>query len=103
RDLTTIIEAWRPDVIVCDPAMWGPLLVLQQTARVPLAVMSYVAACMLPGREGPVLGVPLPRPRGAVGRMERRALRSIAALVAADVRRSAEQIRARYGLPPIGT
>jgi MGT family glycosyltransferase len=102
RDLTSIVEGWRPDLIVCDPAMWGPLLVLQETARVPLAVMSYLAACMLPGPEGPVLGVPLPRPKGAPGRVLRRALRAIAALVAADVRRGAEQIRARHGLPPIG-
>jgi MGT family glycosyltransferase len=103
EDLAAVLREWRPDVIVCDPAMWGPLLVLHETARIPLAIMSYVAACMLPGPEGPVLGVPLPRARGAAGRAGRRLLRSVAHVVAADVRRDAEAIRARHGLSPIGT
>lgn len=102
-DLRAVLRDWRPDAIVCDPAMWGPLLVLHETARVPLAVMSYVAACMLPGPEGPVLGVPLRAPRGASGRMGRSLLRALADVVAADVRQSAEELRARHGLPPIST
>ncbi len=48
EDLAAVLSVWRPGVVVCDPAMWGPLLVLQESARIPLAVMSYVAACMLP-------------------------------------------------------
>jgi MGT family glycosyltransferase len=102
-DLTPIISAWRPDVLVCDPAMWGPLLVLQETARIPLAVMSYVAACMLPGPDGPILGLPLPQATSRFTRFGRRVLRSVANIVAADVRRSAEELRARHGLAPIRT
>src|SRR5260221_9775542 len=45
-DLNAIFSVWHPDVVVCDPAMWGPLLVLRETRRVPVAVMSYVAACI---------------------------------------------------------
>jgi MGT family glycosyltransferase len=103
EDLTAVLSAWRPDVLVCDPAMWGPLLVLQETARIPLAIMSYVASCMLPGPDGPIVGLPLPRAQGQFGRFGRRALRSVANLVAADVRRAAEELRARQGLAPIGT
>jgi MGT family glycosyltransferase len=102
-DLTAIVCNWRPDVLVCDPAMWGPLLVLQETARIPLAVMSYVAACMLPGPEGPVIGIPLPKTRGKLARLGRKVLRSVGHIVAADVRRAAEELRARHGLAPIGT
>ena len=102
-DLAAVRSVWRPDVIVCDPAMWGPLLVLQETARIPLAVMSYVAACMLPGPEGPIVGVPMPRARGPIARANRRILRSLAAFVSADVRRGANRLRARYGLPPLAT
>jgi MGT family glycosyltransferase len=102
QDLAAVIDVWRPDVLVCDPAMWGPLLVLQETARIPLAVMSYVAACMLPGPEGPIVGLPLPRARGPLARGGRRVLRSAASVVAADVRREAEAIRARHGLAPMG-
>jgi MGT family glycosyltransferase len=103
QDLVAVLSAWRPDVLVCDPAMWGPLLVLQETARIPLAVMSYVGACMLPGPDGPILGLPLPRAQGQLARFGRRVLRSVANRVGADVRRAAEEFRARYGLSPIRT
>jgi UDP:flavonoid glycosyltransferase YjiC (YdhE family) len=83
--------------------MWGPLLVVQEEARVPQAIVSYVAACMLPGLDGPIMGVPLPRPRGALGRLGRRVLRSLEKMVAARVRRGAEEVRARHGLSPMRT
>jgi len=103
NDLRAVLSTWRPDVLVCDPAMWGPLLVLRETEHIPLAVMSYVAGCMLPGPEGPILGVPLPRPRGRVGRIARSMLRFVADYVAAGTRREAELIRARHGLPAMRT
>lgn len=102
-DLADVLKAWRPDVFVCDPAMWGPLLVLQETERIPLAVMSYVAACLLPGPEGPIIGVPLPRPASSVSRMTRRVLRVVESMVAAGFRRRADAVRIRYGLRPIRT
>jgi len=103
QDLGAILSGFRPDVLICDPAMWGPLLVLQETTKIPLAVMSYVAACMLPGPDGPILGLPLPRARGRLGRFGRCVLRSVANAAAADVRRTAEGLRSRHGLPPIRT
>jgi MGT family glycosyltransferase len=102
-DLKDVYNTWRPDVLVCDPAMWGPLLVVHETERTPLAVMSYVAACMLPGPEGPIVGLPLPRAGTATARFGRRVLRSIAHAVSSDVRRSADALRAEHGLQPIGT
>jgi MGT family glycosyltransferase len=101
QDLQDVVKRWTPDAFVCDPAMWGPLLVLHETARVPLAVMSYVAACMLPGPEGPILGVALPKAAGPFSRMGRRALHVVAGMVAADVRKGANAIRARHGLAPM--
>jgi UDP:flavonoid glycosyltransferase YjiC (YdhE family) len=103
HDLAAVLRVWRPDVVVCDPAMWGPLLVLQETAGIPLAIMSYVAACMLPGPEGPILGLPLPRAQGPFARFGRRVLRSVGNIVATDIRRAAEELRARHGLAPIRT
>jgi MGT family glycosyltransferase len=102
-DLRTILDVWRPDVLVCDPAMWGPLLVLQESEQIPLAIMSYVAACMLPGPDGPIVGLPLPRARSVFGRMGRFVLRGVADLVSADVRRAAGRVRQRYGLSPLHT
>jgi MGT family glycosyltransferase len=103
EDLAGVLPVWRPDVIVCDPAMWGPLLVLQETTRIPLAIMSYVAACMLPGPDGPILGLPLPRANGQFAQLGRRVLRSVVNVAAADVRRAANQLRARCGLSPLRT
>lgn len=102
-DLSSIVDEWRPDLLVCDPAMWGPLLVLHETQRIPLAVMSYVAACLLPGPEGPIMGVPLPRPAGSLSRVLRRLLRAVETIVAADFRRRADAVRVRYGLRPMRT
>ena len=101
KDLTAVLPLWWPDVIVCDPAMWGPLLVLHERVQIPLAIMSYVAACMLPGPDGPLLGVPLPRAHGQFARFRQRLLRAVVELAAADVRRAANQLRARYSLSPI--
>jgi MGT family glycosyltransferase len=102
-DVTEVMQEFAPDVIVCDPAMWGPLLVLQESTRVPLAILSYVAACMLPGPEGPIVGLPLRAPRGRLGRLGRQALRSVADVLAAEVRRAANDLRVRHGLPPVST
>jgi MGT family glycosyltransferase len=103
RDLDGVLSRWRADVIVCDPAMWGPILVLQDHQKLPVAIMSYVAACMLPGPEGPILGLSLPRARGPLARAGHAALRRIAHVLSADVRAEANTIRSRYGLPPIAT
>lgn len=103
QDLATVSPVWRPDVLVCDPAMWGPLLVFRETAGVPLAVLSYLAACMLPGPEGPIVGLPLPRAHGWIASLGHGLLRWIAGIVAADVRRAAEELRASHGLAPMGT
>jgi MGT family glycosyltransferase len=65
--------------------------------------MSYVAACMLPGPEGPIVGLPLPVPRGPLAKLSRRVLRSLAKMAAADIRGAAEALRARHGLAPLGT
>ena len=101
QDVSAVLSAWRPDVVVCDPGMWGPLLVLQETERIPLAIMSYSAACMLPGPDGDIVGLPLAKAQGPVARFGRRILRSVAHVLTADVRRRVEAVRARHGLSPI--
>lgn len=45
RDLERVLAVWQPDAIVCDPTMWGPILVLHETGRCPVAVLSVVPAC----------------------------------------------------------
>jgi len=49
EDLLPIIERWKPDVIVCDPTMWSPILILHEKYGLPVAVSCYFAA-RCPGR-----------------------------------------------------
>lgn len=56
-DLEQVWKTWAPDAILCDVAMWGPILILHETKRVPVALLSHVATCLLPGPENPLPGV----------------------------------------------
>src|SRR5262245_39539115 len=40
-DLERIIEAWRPDVLITDPILWAPFLVLWETRGLPVALLTY--------------------------------------------------------------
>jgi MGT family glycosyltransferase len=100
-DIEGILAAWHPDVIVSDPFMWAPFLVLRETQPVPVAIFSYFAGCLLPGRDAPPFGLGLPRPNTPA----RRALAVLAGwardLAFADLRRAADAVRRGYGLPPL--
>jgi MGT family glycosyltransferase len=100
EDLTTIMPAWQPDVIISETSMWGPILVLHETHGIPVAVFSTVIGCLLPGPEAP-LGGGMPRPRHRPGRILGSLLRTVGGLLAADFRRLANEQRQRYGLPPL--
>lgn len=102
-DLEAVLASWPPDVIVCDPSMWGPFLILHEARRIPVAIFSLVAICLLSGREGPIPGFPLPRPRTWYQRWRARALRAVTDLILADIRHAASTLRRSYGLPPLRT
>jgi N-glycosyltransferase StaG len=99
RDLERIVAEWRPDGIVCDMTMWGPILVLQDTARVPVAVLAHTAYCVIAGRENPAPGIALPRPRSRRAQLAARVLSWGLDRLAAGVPREANRIRRQYGLP----
>ena len=97
-DLEGVMTSWPPDVIVCDPTMWGPFLVLHEARNVPVAVFSLIPACHLSGDDAPIFGFPLPRPRNGYERFRARFLRKVVNLFLADVRRDASSLRKIYGL-----
>ena len=100
EDLTTVIAAWQPDIIVSETSMWGPILVLHETHAIPVAVFSTVVGCLLPGPEAP-LGGGMPRPRHWSARLFVPLLKAAGDLLAADFRRIANEQRQRYGLRPL--
>lgn len=100
-DLEEILPAWSPNVIICDPAMWGPILVLSETHDVSVAIFSYTTGCLLPGREVPLPGMGLPPPRNWGTRLLTEIVRLVTHLLTADIRRAGNDLRRSYGLPPI--
>src|SRR5262249_1252120 len=100
-DLAVVIDRWRPDVIVTDPPMWGPVLFLHEPRRLPVAVLSLIPACHLSGRDAPILGVPLPRATSPIARLRSRVLRTISDRALGDLRRRASALRVSHGLTPL--
>ena len=62
-DLQPIIENWRPDVLITDPALWGPILVVWELTGVPVALLTQMIGSMIPGPDAPPWGPGLPPPR----------------------------------------
>lgn len=100
-DLDRVLDAWKPDAIICDPAIWGPILVLRDARRIPVAVLSYLAGCLIPGPDAPMLGWSMPRPKSRPAKLGAALFRSLVRLGAREIPRTANRLRARYGLPPL--
>jgi MGT family glycosyltransferase len=100
-DIKDIVTQWRPDVIVQETALWGPLLVVHETTHIPLAIFSTFSACVLPGPDAPAFGRGLPRPRGAFGRWRASAERAALNWFSSDFRAAVDNIRRNFGLPPL--
>ena len=100
-DIRSIIERWSPDAIVTETAMWGPILVLSETERVPVAILTTLMGCLIPGTDAPPWGPGLPPPRNRATRLLARAVAKAGDLLARGVRRRVNEIRAGYGLAPM--
>lgn len=100
-DIEELVQQWRPDVLMCDLAFWGPILVLRETLRIPIAVLSVAAACMLPGPDAPAWGRGLPKPRNWFMRQRSALQRKLVDFLARGFRKRADAIRASYGLPAL--
>lgn len=100
-DLEPILEQWRPDVIVCDPLIWAPFLVLRETRSVPVAILSWTAASMLSGSNAMLWGLVLPPPANTIMRLRNIVARAIANYANRGFRHAVSAVRARYGLAPL--
>ena len=100
-DLEAVIAEWRPDVLICDPTMWAPFLILHEKLPIPVAIFALTPSCQLPGPEGPILGMTLPYPRNRYERLRAQFLRGVTSLFVADVRKAANALRQSYGLAPL--
>jgi MGT family glycosyltransferase len=101
QDLLPLIEKWKPDVIVCDPTMWAPFLLLHEVTGIPVGILSLIPACHISGKHGPIIGFPIPRPVTPLQKTKAAVLRAISDVGRRSVRNKANELRQSYGLPPI--
>jgi MGT family glycosyltransferase len=101
-DLQPILRAWHPDVLVTDLALWGPILVMWELTGIPVALSSTMMGSMIPGPDAPPWGPGLPPPRTVGTRLLARATQVAVDVIAHNMRRHVNGIRARYGLRPMG-
>jgi MGT family glycosyltransferase len=101
-DLQPILRQWRPDALVTDPALWGPILVVWQLEGIPVVLLTQMIGSMIPGPDAPPWCAGLPSPRTFGTRLLARAAQIGVDVVAHNMRRQVNRIRARYNLPPMG-
>lgn len=101
-DLQPILENWRPDVVITDPAMWGPILVVWEKFNIPVALLTQMIGSMIPGPDAPPWGPGLRPPRTFGTRLLARAVEVGIDIVAHNMRKQVNRIRAQYALPPMG-
>jgi MGT family glycosyltransferase len=99
EDLEAVIAEWSPTVVATDPTLWAPILVLGEKHRLPVAVCSFVPACMVPGPDAPTFGPGLPRAGSRTGQVADAALRQLARVTARLGMRTVNATRRRHGLP----
>jgi len=94
-DLQPILGAWRPDVIITDPALWASILVVWELTGVPVALLTQMIGSMIPGPDAPPWGPGLPPPRTFGTRLLARATQLGTDVVAYGMRRQVNRVRAR--------
>jgi MGT family glycosyltransferase len=103
EDLESVIAGWEPDVIVVDPAMLGPIVVLWEKTGIPVAVLGTFMGPSLPGPDAPIVfNLGLPPARSRATRAAKALADRVVARAAAPVRRRVDEIRREHGLPPLG-
>lgn len=101
EDLRAVLARWQPDVLVSDISLWGPVLILHETVKIPVAAFCVLFACPLPGPDAPTWGRGLPPLRTWQARLRSRVERVLQNWVLGEFRRRASTLRQAYGLSPL--
>ncbi len=102
-DLEKIVGEWKPDAITSDQTMWGATFILGEQGRLPVAITSCGACCMIPGPDVPPFGLGLPKPRTFATKLLANAVTFGQGFITGPFRKRLNEIRAQYGLGPITT
>lgn len=101
-DMSSVLAHWTPDVIATDLSMWGPILVLWEAERIPVALSSTFMGPLIPGPDAPAFGFGLGPPRTRGARARSRAITALTDRFAMPMRRRVDEIRGSHGLPSLG-
>jgi MGT family glycosyltransferase len=101
-DVSAISRAWKPDAIVCDLPIWGPMVILAETTPVPVALASGFLGPPASGSDVPPPGLGLPSPRGPGRRALAWSMARATDVAARRLRERIDALRAEHGLEPMG-
>jgi MGT family glycosyltransferase len=101
-DLREVIAEFEPDVLVTDASMWGPSLILHDSEPIPVALASPLIYASIPGPDAPAPGLGLASASDARRRAVAWAVTHGTELAARGLRRRIDELRASYGLAPMG-
>jgi MGT family glycosyltransferase len=101
-DLRGVLDRWRPDAVATDLSLWGPMLVLWEAERIPVALSSTFMGPLIPGPDAPAFGFGMRPPRNPRERAVSGALTWLIELAGTGMRKRVDEIRNAYGLPPLG-
>ena len=100
-DISAALDAFQPELTLCDITVWGPSLILRETRGAQVAICSFAPGCMIPSERLPPWGLGLGIPRTLPQKLAQRAVRSATDMSVARLRRQVNEIRADYGLTPL--
>ena len=78
--------------------MWGPIVILNETSPVPVAILTTLMGCLIPGPDAPPGGPGLPSPRTFRTRLMAKAFTKLGDVLARGVRSHVNMVRASNGL-----
>jgi UDP:flavonoid glycosyltransferase YjiC (YdhE family) len=99
-DLEEIMREWKPDVLVVDNSMWGPIVILREAVPMPVVAWCLMGT-VIPGPDAPPWGFGFGPPRTRLARARASLFTGLTNLAATGVRRRVNEFRAGNGLPPI--
>ncbi len=99
-DLEPLLARWRPDALVCDLSLWGPIMVLWEKTGIPVALSSTFMGPLIPGPDAPPWGLGMAPPRTRRERALAGTITWVTERAGAPMRARLDELRAEHGLPP---
>jgi MGT family glycosyltransferase len=102
-DLEPILDGWQPDVVVSEPALLGPVVILHEKRSLPVALLATFMGPLIGGPDAPpAFGFGMAPGHGVRGRTLHWVADRATDLLARGFRARVDELRAQHGLGPLG-